>query len=347
MRPIAMINQKGGVGKTTTAVNVAAALARAGQRILLLDLDPQAHTTMHLGIEPAPGEPGVYDILVNDTSAAAALRKVADNLTVIPAHIDLVAAELEVARRPERELILRHALQPLRDQFDILIIDCPPSLGTLTINALAAVEDVIIPLQPHFLGLQGLGKLLETVSLVRDVLNPPLRIVGVVLCMYEKATRLAQEVDNDICQFIARASPDDPWHGARVFATRVRRNVKLAECPSFGQTIFDYAPSSHGAADYDALAREVLEVMGRAGEGRGGGEARTAVPSQTAAPPDAPAAETREQRLGADTEIGVIREAVADADMVVPTGSRKLPGPLSPPVPPDPSAPVTSDDLAR
>jgi chromosome partitioning protein len=292
MRPIAMINQKGGVGKTTTAVNVAAALARDGQRVLLLDLDPQAHATMHLGLELDPDQPGIYEILVSGTEPAHALRQVSEKLTLIPAHINLVAAELELAQRPERELILRQALQPLHERFDTLIIDCPPSLGTLTVNALAATEEVIIPLQPHFLPLQGLGRLLEIVVLVRDVLNPSLRIAGVVLCMYEKGTRLAREVDADVRQFITSASPEDPWYGARVFQTRIRRNIKLAECPSFGRTIFEYAPNSRGAADYSALAREMLGTTAVTVGGDVNGEAAAAgQPSHAEAPPPATAAQ--------------------------------------------------------
>ncbi len=291
-----MINQKGGVGKTTTAVNVAAGLARWGSRVLLVDLDPQAHTSMHLGIEAGPDEPGIYDVLVNGTAAGDALREVSDKLTVLASHVDLVAAESELSQRPDRELILRRALEPLFDRFDFIIIDCPPSLGTLTINALAATEEVIIPLQPHFLALQGLGMLLKTASAVRGVLNPSLRISGIALCMYEKGTRLAQEVDNDVRQFIASASPDDVWYGARVFDTTIRRNIKLAECPSFGLTIFDYAPSSNGAEDYGGLARELLEMT-------------------------SPASAAALVERGAEVASQVVREAAADVDMVLPPDS--------------------------
>ena len=288
MRRIAMINQKGGVGKTTTAVNAAAGLAQRGSRVLLIDLDPQSHATLHLNIQLEAGKPSAYDVLVNGTAPTAALCDVRENLAVLPAHLDLVGAEVELAARSERELVLRQALQSFDHRFDILIIDCPPSLGLLTVNALAAVEEVVIPLQPHFLALQGLGMLLETVTLVRGVLNPALRIAGIVLCMYERGTRLAQEVAADVRAFIARAVPDDAWHGARIFEATIRRNIKLAECPSFGQTIFDYAPASHGAEDYIALVEELLG---------------TARPSYTGPQP------------------GVTREATADTEAVIPTGT--------------------------
>ncbi len=156
--------------------------------------------------------------------------------------------------------MLARALEPCRNGFDYCLVDCAPSLGLLTVNALAAVQEVIIPLQPHFLALQGLGRLLQTVALVRGQVNRRLRVSGIILCMFEAATRLAQEIRADVERFLAAAPPDEPWHGARVFQTVIRRNIKLAECPSFGRTIFDYAPNSHGAADYQALAREIAEM---------------------------------------------------------------------------------------
>lgn len=257
MRSIAILNQKGGVGKTTTAVNAAAALARDGRRVLLVDLDPQSHATLHLGLEVGPEEPTLRDVLVQGLPLADVMRGVGGNLSVVPATIDLVEAELALAGLAGRESVLARALTPHRSGFDYCLVDCAPSLGLLTINALAAVEEVIIPLQPHFLALQGLGRLLETVALVRQRVNPGLRVRGVVLCLFESGTRLAQEVRDDVVRFLAAAAPDTPWHGAYVFATTIRRNIKLAECPSFGQTILDYAPGSHGAEDYRALAREI------------------------------------------------------------------------------------------
>ncbi len=258
MRSIAILNQKGGVGKTTTAVNVAAALARDGRRVLLVDLDPQSHATLHLGVEVGPEEPTLHDVLVQGRPLAAVTRNVVENLALAPATIDLVEAELSLAGQAGRETVLARTVASCRSAFDCCLVDCAPSLGLLTINALAAVEEVIIPLQPHFLALQGLGRLLETVALVRQRVNPKLRVCGVVLCMFESGTRLAQEVRDDVVRFFAAAAPDTPWHGARVFATVIRRNIKLAECPSFGRTIFDYAPGSHGAEDYLALAREMV-----------------------------------------------------------------------------------------
>jgi chromosome partitioning protein len=272
MRSVAILNQKGGVGKTTSAVNLAAALARAGRRVLLIDLDPQSHATLHLGVQLGPDEPGIYEGLLRGVPLAEIIRQPADRLSLVPASLDLLGAEVELRQRPHREQVLAAALAPYRDAFSFCLVDCPPSLGLLTVNALAAVDEVMIPVQPHFLALHGLGRLLETVRAVRQALNPRLRISGVMLCLYEP-TRLAQEVYDDIAGFVARADASDAWYGARLFQTRIRRNIKLAECPSFGQTVFAYAATSHGAEDYAALAREVL---------------RMPVPAAISAPPPAP-----------------------------------------------------------
>jgi chromosome partitioning protein len=259
MRRIAIINQKGGVGKTTTAVNLAAALAECGQRVCVLDLDPQAHATTHLGIEPDGKSPSMYDVLVHSRPLAEVRRKVEDNLWVAGSDINLAAAEVELAGVVGREVILRDLLLQDEGAFDYVFMDCAPSLGVLTINALSAANEVFIPLQPHFLALHGMGKLFETTALVAKRINPALKVTGIVLSLYESSTRLAQEVVQDLQDYLDKSRGSNaPWAKARIFGTRIRRNIKLAECPSFGQSIFGYAPNCHGAEDYAALAREVL-----------------------------------------------------------------------------------------
>src|SRR5437660_1392447 len=259
MRRIAIINQKGGVGKTTTAVNLAAALAECGQRVCVLDLDPQAHATSHLGIEPDGKTPSMYDVLVRSRPLADVRRKVADNLWVCASDINLAAAEVELAGVVGREVILRDLLLQDEGAFDFVFMDCGPSLGVLTLNALSAANEVFIPLQPHFLALHGMGKLLETTALVAKRINPALKVTGIMLCMYEANTRLAQEVVTDLQAYLDKnRGTSVPWAKARIFKTYIRRNIKLAECPSFGQSIFGYAPLCNGAVDYAALAQELL-----------------------------------------------------------------------------------------
>lgn len=260
MRSIAIINQKGGVGKTTTAVNLSSALAACGQKVCLLDLDPQAHATLHLGLAPHSHQASMYDVLTSDTTLSEAVQKAGENLWVVGSHIDLAAAEVELVGVVGREVILRDKLAKIGDQYDYVLIDCPPSLGILTLNALAAVDEVFLPLQPHFLALHGLSKLLQTIELVSKRLNDRLKLAGVVLCMYESGTRLAGEVAGDVEAFFnATRQPHLPWAQVQIFETRVRRNIRLAEAPSFGKSIFGYAPDSNGADDYQQLAREVIE----------------------------------------------------------------------------------------
>lgn len=260
MRTIAIINQKGGVGKTTTAVNLSAALADSGRRVCLIDLDPQAHASLHLGVVPHGQLPTIYDMLLGDAEMDQALQPVTERLHVLPSHLDLAAAELELAGEVGRELVLRDRLATSQHVFDELIIDCPPSLGVLTLNALCAVGEVFLPLQPHFLALHGLSKLLHTIEVVSRRLNADLRLTGIIMCMYETGTRLAAEVSQDVEQFVESDELQDaPWANVRLFETRIRRNIRLAEAPSFGQSIFEYAPSSAGAEDYRLLADEYLE----------------------------------------------------------------------------------------
>ena len=262
MRTIAFMNQKGGVGKTTTAVNVGAAIARRGKRVCMVDLDPQAHLTINYGLELPEDAVTVYDVLVGDSSLADAAKAQAENISVVPANIDLAGAEVELVTVPGRDLVLREQIEALGDKFDYLLIDCPPSLGLLSINALAAADSVIVPMQPHFLALQGMARLLDTIKLIQRRLNPKLGVLGVVLTMFDPQAKLSHEVVSEIERFFGSAVDQNlPWSNARVFATRIRRNIKLAESPSFGQPIFQYDPSSNGATDYGKLADELLAVL--------------------------------------------------------------------------------------
>ena len=259
MRRIAVLNQKGGVGKTTSTVNLAAALAADGHRTLVLDLDPQAHATLHLGLLPGRSGPSLYDVLTQGMPLADVRHEVAPNLFICGSHIDLAAAEVELIGTVGREVILRDALEADDETFDYVLMDCPPSLGILTLNALCAAREVFIPLQAHFLALHGLSKLLETIQLVARRVNRDLKVSGVVLCLYDAGTRLGGEVVDDLDKYFdgSKRNGASPWADARLFRTRIRRNIRLAECPSFGQSIFQYAPSSRGAEDYASLAAEV------------------------------------------------------------------------------------------
>lgn len=284
MRRIVVVNQKGGVGKTTTAANLGAALARMGQQVLLIDLDPQGHLSLHFGVEVGEEQNSTYDILTNGGTIQDAVVPIGENISLVPADIDLAAAEVELVSVTGREVILREAVDRVANDYDVMLIDCPPSFGVLTINALSASSEVVIPLQAQFFALQGMGKLFETITLVRKRINSQLEVAGVVLCMHESNTRLAGEVVADLTGFLEKVRGSHAaWSGARLFSTPIRRNIKLAEASSFGQTIFDYAPRSNGAADYQNLAQEVL------GE-RPEGETISAAQKETVAP--TPRAET-------------------------------------------------------
>lgn len=259
MRTIAVLNQKGGVGKTTTVANVAGALAAAGQKVVVIDLDPQAHLTIHLGVEPQTIAAGVYEVLTQSADFDASLMLVRPNLWLLAADINLVGAETELVNIVGREIILREAMQASRDQFDFCLIDCPPSLSVLSLNALAAAQEVLIPLQPHFLALQGFGKLLQTVDLVNKRINPHLKVMGVLLCMHDTRASLSNEVRADIERFLQSArGSNNAWSGAEILPTFIRRNIKLAEAPSYGQTVFEYDPACNGAEDYGKVAKFLL-----------------------------------------------------------------------------------------
>jgi len=272
MRRIAIINQKGGVGKTTTTVNVGSALARMGHRVLLIDLDPQAHLTLHVGQDPTAGQAGVYEMLTESATVAKVRRKIGSNLWLCSASIDLAGAEVELVSIVGREVILRdlidqHINSNRTPPYDYVLMDCPPSLNVLTLNALCAAAEVVIPLQPHYLALQGLSKLLETVAIVGKRINPALKVTGIVICMNEAGTKLAGEVVEDVKAFFENARGKDvPWRDTRVFQSVIRRNIKLAESPSYGKSIFDYAPDSNGAEDYQRLALELHLPQAVAGE---------------------------------------------------------------------------------
>jgi len=250
-RIVSLVNQKGGVGKTTTAVSLAVALARRGQRVLLVDLDPQANATSALGVLRSD-RPGVYDALLDETPIDECIARVeAEGVDLVPSSAELSGAEVELVPVLARERRLVNALQPVRERYDWVLIDCPPSLGLLTINALTASDSVIIPVQCEYMALEGLSRLMETLELVRRNLNPGLYILGVVLTMFDPRTRLAQQVVDEV-----------RGHFPQTFATIIPRSVRLSEAPSHGQSIFRYDPGGRSAAAYEAVASELLERVG-------------------------------------------------------------------------------------
>jgi chromosome partitioning protein len=301
LRTIAVLNQKGGVGKTTTAVNTAAAMAAAGRRVVAIDLDPQAHLTIHLGVEPQTNQAGVYEVLTESADFLQSLMLVRPNLWLLAANINLVGAETELISVVGREIILREAMQAYQDQFDFCLIDCPPSLSVLSINALAAAQEVLIPLQPHFLALQGFGKLLQTVDVVNKRINRYLKVTGVLLCMNDTRASLSNEVRADIDRFLTSArGTNSAWSQAQILPTFIRRNIKLAEAPSYGQTIFEYDPDCNGAEDYAKVAKFFLGIDDK--------------PEQT--PAAAPPIEIREVHLPAPqcyTPVPIFTEPTAPA----------------------------------
>ena len=255
---LAVVNQKGGVGKTTTAVNLSAALALLGHFILLVDLDPQGNSTSGLGVSKSGLGLTVYEALVSGGSIDSSIRRTAiDGLDIAPSDLRLAGAEVELVSLIARETKLRSALRPAQDRYDAILVDCPPSLGLLTVNALTAADACLIPLQPEYYALEGLSALMTTIDLVRKHLNPALTITGLLLTMVDSRTKLSDQVGQEVRRHF----------GDRVFQTLIPRSIRLAEAPSYGEPIFTYAPESRGAGAYHDLAREAASRLGLARAG--------------------------------------------------------------------------------
>lgn len=249
-RVIALANQKGGVGKTTTAINLAASLAALEKKVLIIDADPQANATSGLGFDVKEVEEGIYECLVNKFDPAKTILQCeVDNLSIIPSHIDLVGAEIEMLNMEKREERLKKVVKKIRDEYDYVFIDCSPSLGLLTVNALTAADSVIIPVQCEYFALEGLGKLLNTIKIIQNRLNEDLEIEGFLLTMYDPRLRLSNQVVEEVRKHFQEM----------VFDTIIKRNIKLSEAPSFGQPALLYDANSKGAVNYLNLAREILQ----------------------------------------------------------------------------------------
>ncbi len=250
---ISVANQKGGVGKTTTAINLSASLAVLEYKVLLVDADPQANSTSGVGFDPRNIKTSIYECIINDVNPRDIILKTnTPNLDLLPAHIDLVGAEIEIINMPNREQMMKYALEKIKPDYDFIIIDCSPSLGLVTVNSLTASDSVIVPVQCEYFALEGLGKLLNTIKIVQERLNPALEIEGILLTMYDLRLRLSNQVVEEVKTHFQ----------SMVFDTIIQRNTKLGEAPSFGETIIMHDASSKGAINYLNLAREILQKNG-------------------------------------------------------------------------------------
>ena len=247
---LTLANQKGGVGKTTTAVNLAAFLGKKRKSVLVIDLDPQGNATSGLGIDKGELESTIYDVIVNDEPIRnSILESSAKNVNICPTNINLAGAEIELVNVMSREQVLKNAIKPVKNEYDYIIIDCPPSLSILTINALTASDGIIIPIQGEYYALEGLTQLVDTINIVKKKLNKNLSILGVILTMFDRRTQLTRQVEEEVVNYF----------GDKVFATHIPRNVRLAEAPSHGVAILDYDKNSKGSKAYEALATEVIK----------------------------------------------------------------------------------------